>query len=154
MRCVFDTNILVSALLFKTSTPNRAFRYGLRNGEILLSIETLEELREVLNRKKFDRYVDKNDRAQFLEELLVRSLLVTVTETIQVCRDPKDDKFLELAVRGKADYIISGDRDLLVLNPERTTLWLEMLVALGLEVATVTVYSNCCLRTVNLTEFL
>jgi uncharacterized protein len=45
--------------------------------------------------------------------------LVSITEHIAACRDPKDDKFLELAVNGKADVIVSGDADLLALNPFR-----------------------------------
>ena len=56
-RYVFDTNTLVSALLFEHSTPGQAFRRALRQGEILLSPATLEELAEVLQREKFDRYV-------------------------------------------------------------------------------------------------
>lgn len=47
------------------------------------------------------------------------STLVDINEKIKECRDPKDDKFLELAVSGKADFIISGDGDLQVLNPFR-----------------------------------
>ena len=59
------------------------------------------------------------DREAFLEALIERSVLVEITEQVSACRDPKDDKVLELAVSGKADYIISGDKDLLVLNPFR-----------------------------------
>ena len=54
-----------------------------------------------------------------LAKLLARAKLVTVTERITACRDPHDDKFLELAVNGLADLIVSGDADLLALNPFR-----------------------------------
>ena len=119
VRFVFDTNIIVSALLFETSNPSQAFRYVLQNGEVLLSLELLEELSEVLGREKFNRYVSSEERADFLEALVERAELVEIHETIRECRDPKDDKVLELAVSGKAEYIVSGDRDLLVLDPFR-----------------------------------
>ena len=55
----------------------------------------------------------------WLESVLAAAELVSITEPIVACRDPKDDKFLELAVNGGADVIVSGDADLLVLNPFR-----------------------------------
>ena len=51
------------------------------------------------------------------EELLAAAELVTITDRVTACRDPKDDKFLELAISGHADLIVSGDADLLALNP-------------------------------------
>jgi uncharacterized protein len=54
-----------------------------------------------------------------LVTMLAGAELVTITERIAACRDPRDDKFLELAVSGHADLIVSGDRDLLALNPFR-----------------------------------
>ncbi len=56
---------------------------------------------------------------QFLAVLVREATLVEITETIAECRDPKDDKFLELAIGGKAACIVSGDKDLLVLHPFR-----------------------------------
>ena len=105
-RCVFDTNVLVSALLFDESTPARAFFAALRQGE-------------VLGRKKFRRYVTEAERERFLRSLLREARLVEIREKIQACRDPKDDKILELAVNGDADCIVSGDDDLLTLGPFR-----------------------------------
>jgi putative PIN family toxin of toxin-antitoxin system len=119
VRYVFDTNVIVSALLFENSKPAQAFRYVLANGEILLSLELLEELNEVLGRKKFNRYVNPEEREEFLEALIERAILVEIIENVQECRDPKDNKILELALNGEAQYIISGDRDLLVLHPFR-----------------------------------
>ena len=74
---------------------------------------------DVLSRPAFDRYIDEEDRIRFLNLLVKESILVDITEKIEECRDPKDDKFLELAVSGKADFIISGDDDLQTLNPFR-----------------------------------
>lgn len=119
VRYVFDTNVIISALLFENSKPAQALRYALANGEVLLSIELIEELNEVLGRERFNRYVTSEAREEFLEALVERSVLVEIIENVQECRDPKDDKVLELALNGEAQYIISGDRDLLVLHPFR-----------------------------------
>jgi uncharacterized protein len=54
-----------------------------------------------------------------LAKMLAAAELVTITERIAACRDPRDDKFLELAINGHADLIVSGDADLLALNPFR-----------------------------------
>lgn len=70
-------------------------------------------------RSKLDRYVSREIRAYFFENLLKTAVLIEVSEKIDECRDPKDNKFLELAVSGQADCLISGDRDLLILNPFR-----------------------------------
>jgi putative PIN family toxin of toxin-antitoxin system len=119
VRHVFDTNTLVSALLFEHSKPGQALRHAMRRGHVLLSSSTLEELAEVLQREKFERYVTASEREEFLTAFVNRALFLEPTEQIQACRDAKDDKFLELAVSGEATYIISGDSDLLVLHPFR-----------------------------------
>ena len=119
VRYVFDTNVIISALLFENSKPAQAFQYALVNGKVLLSLDLLEELNEVLGRKKFNKYVTNEEREEFLEALIERAVLIEIVENVQECRDPKDDKVLELALNGEAQYIITGDRDLLVLNPFR-----------------------------------
>ena len=78
-----------------------------------------EELDDVLSRPRFERYVTRRQRAAFLRDLLRMAMSVLIVETVRVCRDPKDDKILELAVNGRADYIVTGDDDLLVMNPFR-----------------------------------
>lgn len=118
-RFVFDTNVIVSALLTKKSAARDSLDKARGLGEILLSLEVVGELYDVLGRPTFDRYVDEEDRIKFLNLLVKESILVEIIEKIKECRDPKDDKFLELAVNGKADFIISGDGDLQVLNPFR-----------------------------------
>ena len=77
------------------------------------------ELEEVLNRKKFDKYISKEKRIQFIAKFFDFDdvEIIEIVEIVIACRDRKNDKFLELAVNGKADYIITGDQDLLVLNP-------------------------------------
>lgn len=118
-RLVFDTNVIISALLFNDSIPRRAFFWALNHGRILVSGTLVGELSSVLGRDRFDRYVTREERDEFLGSLIRESDLIEITETIQVCRDPKDDQVLELAVNGNATYIVTGDADLLVLNPFR-----------------------------------
>ena len=118
-RIVFDTNVTISALLFTDSVPGRAFIRALEQGTILVSVALVGELSRVLGRGRFDRYVTRDERDEFLESLIRESNLIEITETIQVCRDPKDDQGLELAVNGGASCIVTGDADLLVLNPYR-----------------------------------
>jgi putative PIN family toxin of toxin-antitoxin system len=116
-RYVFDTNTIVSALLFEQSKPGQAFFTALRRGEVLVSLPLLVELQTVLGHKKFDRYLLPEERERFLARLVLEATLIDVTAQIEACRDPKDDKVLELAVSGNATYIITGDQDLLELNP-------------------------------------
>lgn len=118
-RYVFDTNTLISAALFEGSTPDRAFRWALRHGQVLASTDTLDELAEVLGRDKFDRYLSAAEREDFLGALVERVDVVEPVTKIRACRDPDDDKFLELAVAGQAEAIVSGDGDLLALHSFR-----------------------------------
>jgi putative PIN family toxin of toxin-antitoxin system len=118
-RFVFDTNVLVRAALISDSTAGQAFRKAQQLGEIVSSVPTAEELNEVLNREKFNRYITSENRERFLAALLRVAIVVEISEAIAACRDPKDDKFLELAVSGHATCIVTGDDDLLVLNPFR-----------------------------------
>ena len=117
--CVFDTNVVVSALLFDRSVPGQAFHPVLEDGVVLASQATLVELNEVLARKKFDSYLTRDEREQFLARLVRQATVIAITEQIRECRDPKDDKFLELAVNGSASHLVTGDQDLLVLHPFR-----------------------------------
>jgi len=119
LRLVFDTNIIISAMLFEGSKPSIAFAIGINQGVLLFSSSTLSELEEVLRRNKFDQYLSHGERKQFLTSFILHATPVETDETITECRDPKDNKFLELAVCGKADCIITGDADLLILNPFR-----------------------------------
>ena len=124
-RFVFDTNVVVSAFLFPYSSVAKAFEKGLESGAILLSEETLEELQEVLLKDKFDKYLPKPIRQAFVRKFEILAPMIEITETITACRDPKDDKFLSLAVTANVDAIISGDKDLLVLNPFKNILILS-----------------------------
>jgi putative PIN family toxin of toxin-antitoxin system len=119
LRFVFDTNAIISGLLVLDSKPRQAFDRAQERGRILISIPTLTEINEVLSRSKFDKYLREEQRKRFLAVLARDAELIEITEEITGCRDSKDNQFLELAVCGNADCIISGDKDLLELNPFR-----------------------------------
>lgn len=116
---VFDANVLISAFLFRNSRPAQALELAQNIGTILLSDEVSTEVEDVLYRPKFDRYLNLTKRQTVLEELVENSLFIEPTEEINECRDPKDNKYLELAVAGQAECIVTGDNDLLVLHPFR-----------------------------------
>ena len=119
MRCVVDTNVVVSASVFAFSVPRQAVEKALRNSILLFSDFTMDELKNVLVRSKFDRYVSREERARFLAQLNARAEFVPTIRLVRECRDPKDDKFLEVALNGRADVIITGDADLLEMHPWR-----------------------------------
>jgi putative PIN family toxin of toxin-antitoxin system len=86
---------------------------------LIVSSETLIELGTVLSRPKFDRYLSLADRLGFFDLLRRQALHVRNIPPITACRDPKDDKFLALALAGNATAILTGDDDLLSLDPFR-----------------------------------
>jgi len=119
LRFVFDANAIVSASLSENSTSADAFDLAVDRGSLLLSEVVLREMRDVLGRDRFDCYVARSKRRR-LPKVMVRDAdLVETSTQIQECRDPDDDKYLELAVDAEADCIVSGDKDLLVLDPFR-----------------------------------
>ncbi len=116
-RWVVDTNTLVSRLLVPSGTAARAVDAALAQGVLLVSEATLAELAEVLWRTKFDPYLNDAQRRQFFSLLAGVSQVVATPHRLQACRDPKDDKFLDVALAGEAHAIITGDKDLRVLHP-------------------------------------
>ncbi len=118
-RTILDTGVVVSAVLLPRSVPRQAFDLAMARGPLLVSEQTIAELDEVLRRPKFDKYVSESQRLEFLAALLGEAELIEVRDVVSECRDPKDNKFLELALSGKGSHIVSGDLDLLVLHPFR-----------------------------------
>ncbi len=118
MRVVVDTNVFVSAALKDQSIPAQAVRLVERRDTLLKSDVTERQLFEVLDRPYFATLAEPATVAWF-RTLFAGAEPVAIIERIAVCRDPTDDKFLELAVNGRADLILSGDADLRALNPFR-----------------------------------
>jgi putative PIN family toxin of toxin-antitoxin system len=119
LRVVLDTNVVISAMLLPLSVSHQALDRALREGRLLISAATMTEMDEVIRRPKFDPYLFEEERIEFLTALVHEAEFVNVVEKVTVCRDPRDNKFLELAVSGRATHIVTGDADLLVLHPFR-----------------------------------
>lgn len=119
---MLDTSTLISAALRPDSTPRLALLTAVANATLCASPATLLELEQVLMRDKFDRYLDSESRREFLALYRRYARLFNVTEKEEAalpipCRDPRDNKFLALAMYCEADALVSSDDDLLVLNP-------------------------------------
>jgi uncharacterized protein len=116
---VLDTNVIVSALLVPRGGPGRVLSEIEGRAILLASEPTLAEIREVLHRPKFEKLVSAEARDEFIERYAGAVRVVPVSSLIRICRDPRDDKLLELAIDGKANAVVTGDQDLLILNPFR-----------------------------------
>lgn len=120
MRAVIDTGVLVSGLLSRHGPPGAVLR-ALVDGHFtaVYTTEMLVELVDVLSRPRFRaKYgIRPDDIVALIQLIRLRGELVIPTRVVVACRDPKDDKFLTAALAGAADWIISGDADLLVLSP-------------------------------------
>lgn len=118
MRLVVDTNVFVSAALKESSWPGHTIRLIARYGGLLKSTATEEELLAVLQRPRFAGKI-----APFfvdgVRRMLAAAELAVISERLALCRDPGDDKFLELAINAEADLIVSGDDDLLSMGSVR-----------------------------------
>jgi putative PIN family toxin of toxin-antitoxin system len=121
MRLVLDTNVLVSAILSPASMSAKILNWGEDNVVILYSTATLTEVLSVLGRSKFSKYIDHDDIDGLSIRIKTVWLFVEILNQVQLCRDPKDDKFIDLALNGEASHLITGDSDLLVLNPIQNT---------------------------------
>jgi uncharacterized protein len=118
-RVVADTNILVSQLILPESLPARVMAQVELRSVLLFSESTMCELADVLSRPKFDRYISREARKGFIQRIGKIAEFIPIIQTVHECRDPKDDKFLEVAWNGQADTMITGDADLLAMNPWR-----------------------------------
>jgi len=118
-RVVIDTNVLISGLFSTTSTPALAVEKAITKAQLVATSETLRELIEKLVLPKFDRYVARDRREALLQRVASLVEIIEVLQPVRASRDPKDDKFLEAAVNGRANVLVTGDRDLLDLNPFR-----------------------------------
>jgi uncharacterized protein len=114
---ILDSNLVVSAFLNPRGVAAQALDIGLEYFDLACSRETLTELIDVLKRDKFDTYLSKSERAERAETYAQSVMFFDVIISVADCRDPKDNKFLALAITAQARAVVSGDkRDLLSMK--------------------------------------
>ncbi|MDZ8109616.1 MAG: putative toxin-antitoxin system toxin component, PIN family [Nostoc sp. DedQUE12a] len=113
---VIDTNVLLSAALSPNGTARKVLDKAYKDFKIAQSEETYQELNIRIYKRKFDKYISDEDRQYLLDAVKKHSQFIQIKSQINTCRDPDDNKFLELAKDSNAEFLITGDRDLLSLN--------------------------------------
>lgn len=129
-RLIIDTNLWVSFLLSKKFNFIDSLLDS-RKVELVLCEELIEELIEVISRPKLSSFFSTKDRNLLFEIIERYSIYVDIVSSVTACRDSKDNFLLSLSVDAKADYLLTGDKDLLVLNPFGVT-----------KIVTITDYKN------------
>jgi uncharacterized protein len=114
-RVIIDTNLWISFLITKDFYRLDEIIFTKRC-ILVFSSELLNEFLEVAQRRKFRRFFSQADIEDLLETIDEFADFVTVETKVEVCRDPKDNFLLSLAIDSKADYLLTGDKDLLVLE--------------------------------------
>ena len=115
IRIIIDTNLWISFLITKDFTKLDEIIFS-RHGILVFSQELLDEFLEVARRPKFRRFFSASDIEEILETIDEYADFVKVQSKIEVCRDPKDNFLLSLSIDGNADYVLTGDKDLLILT--------------------------------------
>lgn len=119
-KIILDTNLWISFLI---SNNFQIIEELLEKNKIILiySDRLISEIDNVINRPKFKKYFSK-DSVELIYELFDKQgLLIPITSNILLCRDEKDNFLLNLAIDGNADYLITGDKDLLVIKKIKKT---------------------------------
>ncbi len=116
MLAVIDTNIFISGLL--GSGACRKVFLSFKEQQFTLDISEIlfEELKFVTERSKFHSLIDSKERKEIIFFIKSHAIFVKPKEKVNICRDAKDNKLLECALRAKPDFIVTGDKDLLVLK--------------------------------------
>lgn len=115
MRLILDTNLWISFLISSKYEKLDELLFN-QKCKLLFSQELLEEFVTVAKRPKLRKYISRDELEDLLETIDEVAEFVNVTSEISECRDPKDNFLLSLAVDGNADYLLTGDKDLLVLK--------------------------------------
>jgi uncharacterized protein len=119
VKVVIDTNVWISGILTQTGTPAQLIRHVVRYSLPVFSQDTFAEFKQRLWLPKFDRYVSMEYRKQLLHDIDAVAFWVEVPQNISAqtyCRDADDDKFIHTALVAGADWLVTGDKDLLVLS--------------------------------------
>lgn len=109
-RVVLDTNVLLSRLISRDGTAGKAFDHAFRLCTLLMAAETIAELAAKLASPKIARYATETERQEFLSAVCHRAEIVELVTVVDASTDPKDNMILALAVEGRADCIVSGDK--------------------------------------------
>ena len=121
IRVIFDTNVWISFLIGKRLSGMKQYISD-REITIVITAQLLEELEEVTKKNRLQKYFNRNKVAELIHLLETIALNYEITHQYFDCRDPKDNFLLDLAAISKADYLVTGDRDLLSLNPFEKTI--------------------------------
>lgn len=119
LRLVLDTNVLISAFFWEGNEADLFRKIEQGKVSLFISNEILKEIEDVLNKPKFKEALIKAGitRDQVIQKIISLSHIIIGNKlNINICIDKKDNKFLECAEHAKADYIVSGDKDLLILK--------------------------------------
>jgi putative PIN family toxin of toxin-antitoxin system len=119
-KIILDTNLWISFLISKNFLEIDNLVQA-ENITLIFSNESLEEFIEVVERPKFKKFFSKKDIEKLLDIFDQYAELIKVKSKIDICRDPKDNFLLNLAVDGKVDYLVTGDKDLLILKKIKKT---------------------------------
>jgi len=114
-KIIIDTNLWISFLIGKSFTNLKSLIVE-KQIEIIISEQLLTEIRTVTQRPKLTKYFPQQKVEDFLEFLESIAIKIEITSNVTLCRDPKDNFLLALAKDSKADYLLTGDSDLLTLN--------------------------------------
>ncbi len=117
LKLVIDTNILISAALSAHGAPAQLVLGALARHRLVFSQATSDELRTRIYRPKFDRYISLEDRERLLRDFNACAVWVEPVEPGRYCRDRDDDHSIAAALKAQADYLVSGDKDLLEAPP-------------------------------------
>ncbi len=114
-RIIIDTNLWISFLLSKRTTGlDKLFLE--QSITLIFSQELLDEFIEVARRPKLKKYFNLSDLEELLKQINLHAEFVSITSNINLCRDQKDNFLLSLAIDSKANYLLTGDKDLLVVD--------------------------------------
>lgn len=125
IRVIIDTNLWISFLITKDFSKLDDIIFS-KKCTLVFSKELLEEFLDVSKRPKFRRFFSNKDIIELLETLEEHADFIDVKSETELCRDKKDNFLLSLSYDGKVNYLITGDKDLLVLNPFRKTIIITM----------------------------
>lgn len=119
-RIIIDTNLWISFLITKNFTRLDEIIFS-KKCVLIFSQELLEEFLTVAKRPKFRRFFSSSDIEEIIETIQEYAEFIEVTSKTEVCKDPKDNFLLSLSMDGNADFLLTGDNDLLILTKFRKT---------------------------------